>query len=123
MSLPGDEACLINKIKENKIKNTHVYILGTSCFRPIETHQVIVPNATPTLCQSTADMSTPDIEVEMYLSDDSHAVDDRLTSDFYILWKESGLPGFPVQVSYWTMYCRNDSATGDSAVGESFVSC
>ena len=75
------------------------YILGTSCYRPIETHQVFVPNASPTLCGSTASISTPDIEVQMYLADGSHAIDFQLTSDFYILWKESGLPVFPFHVS------------------------
>jgi hypothetical protein len=79
------------------------YILGTSCYRPIKTDQVIVSNATLTLCQSTADVSTPDIKVEMYLADESHAVDYRLKSDFYILWKESGLPDFRFQVSYCIM--------------------
>lgn len=67
--------------------------------RPIETHQVFIPNASPTLCGSTASISTPDIEVQMYLVDGSHAVDFQLTSDFYILWKESGLPVFPFHVS------------------------
>ena len=98
------------------------YILGSSCYRPIETYQVKVPNGTLTLCQSTVDMSTPYIEVEMYLADESHAVDYRLTSDFYILWKESGLPDFPIEVSYWIMYCRNGSSTGGRALRGSSMS-
>ena len=81
------------------------YILGTSCYRPIETRQVTVTNATHTLCQITAYMPTPDIEVEMYLADDSHAFDYQLTWDFYNLFKEYGLPVFPFQVSYWIVIC------------------
>ena len=90
------------------------YILDSSCFRPIETYQVIVPNVTPTLCESITDLSTRDIEVEMHLADESNALDYRLTTDFYILWKEFGLPDFPVEVSYWIMYCRIEApqATG-----------
>lgn len=67
--------------------------------RQIETRQVAVTNATHTLCQITAYMPTPDIEVEMYLADDSHAFDYQLTWDFYNLFKEYGLPVFPFQVS------------------------
>ena len=63
-------------------------------------------------CQFTAHMSTPHIEVEMYLADESDTVDYQLTSDFYSFWRESGLPDFPFQVSYWIMYC----ATGDRAL-------
>jgi len=99
------------------------YIFGTSCYRPIETHQVIVTNDIPTLCQITEEMSTPDVKVEMYLADESHISDYQLTWDFYMLCKEFGLPDFPFQVSYciMIMYCRNDSATGDRAL--SGLSC
>jgi protein tyrosine phosphatase len=66
--------------------------------RPIEIHQVIVSNATPTFCKITADMSTPDIEVEMYLAAKNNTFDYQLTLDFYNLLKESGLPDFPFQI-------------------------
>jgi len=63
-------------------------------------------------------MSTPDIEVEMYLAAKNNASDYQLTLDFYNLLKESGLPDFPFQVSYWItiVYCRNDSSAGDRAL-------
>jgi hypothetical protein len=48
-------------------------------------------------------MLTPDIEVKMYLVDDSHSFDGELTSDFFVFWTECGLPGFPFHVSYCTL--------------------
>jgi hypothetical protein len=61
-------------------------------------------------------MSTPDIEVEMYLEDESHTVDYQLTSDFYSFWRESGVPDFPVYVSYLIFHCRNNSSARDRAL-------
>lgn len=87
--------------------------------RPVQTHQVIVPNASPTLCGSAAGMSTPDIEVEMYLEDESHTVDYQLTSDFYSFWRESGVPDFPVYVSTVEPVGQTTDEVSDDEVGGS----
>jgi hypothetical protein len=36
----------------------------------------------------------------MYLASENMSFDHQLTSDFYTFWRESGLPDFPLDVSY-----------------------